>query len=135
MEWYYIAGLSVAAFVVLLALYSLITILLKRADNDRLATAKERANVQYFHSSNGYSLAYRLTFPSPSSTFPARPHPIVIPNGLAATLVMTNKIQEELSDAGFVVLSFDRPGVGFSKLGNSSPRRLPTVDACIQGME
>jgi len=70
-----------------------------------------------------HRLAYRLTI--------GNSVPIVIPNGLGATLVTLGMLQDELTKAGFTVLTFDRPGVGFSP----EPQRHPTVDDCIEDMK
>lgn len=39
---------------------------------------------------------------------------ICIPNGLGATIVILSKMQDQLVDRGFAILTFDRLGVGFS---------------------
>ena len=40
--------------------------------------------------------------------------PVVIPNGLGATLITISRLHERLSELGFPVLSYDRAGVGLS---------------------
>ncbi len=81
----------------------------------------------------GYSLAVRLSQPSGSSKDAARSLPILIANGLGATLCTIGAIQDALTDAGFTVLSYDRVGVGLS---DASPTgRAPTVDECMADTE
>lgn len=57
-----------------------------------------------------YKLMVRLTKPTTNSTKP----PVIFPGGLAANLTAMAKHQDMLTDRGFIVVNFDRFGVGFS---------------------
>lgn len=58
-----------------------------------------------------YRMCIRYTEPSVKDN--GKP-PIVVPNGLGATLALGSRMHESLVDRGYRVLSFDRLGVGFS---------------------
>jgi pimeloyl-ACP methyl ester carboxylesterase len=62
-----------------------------------------------------YKIAVRLTFPSTNAGYP----PVIFPQGLAATMMATMKIQEYLEAAGFASVNFDRFGVGLSDANNT----------------
>lgn len=86
----------------------------------------------------GHRIAIRFTRPATASSLP----PIVIPNGLAANVLLTGATHDRLVAAGFSVLSFDRRGVGFSEPrmpnphGGGADRFFPaqTVDECVDEM-
>ena len=59
-----------------------------------------------------YKIAVRLTFPSKNAGYP----PVIFPQGLAATMMATMKIQEYLEAAGFASVNFDRFGFFLSVL-------------------
>lgn len=58
--------------------------------------------------------------------------PIVIPNGLAATMLLTGNSHDRLVAAGFTVLSFDRRGVGYSERCRDGSFTPQTVDECVE---
>lgn len=74
---------------------------------------------------NGCRIVYRLA--QPRSGNPTDLPPVCIPGGLAATMATLGKLEVELVQLGFTVLSFDRAGVGFSGKSDSSP----SVEECV----
>lgn len=68
---------------------------------------------------NPYKLMVRLTKPAESSL--AKP-PVIFPGGLAANLTAMAKHQDLLTERGFLVVNFDRYGVGFS---DENPHGIP----------
>lgn len=58
----------------------------------------------------------------------AKRFPIIIPNGLAATMATIGTMHDDLVKAGFTVCSFDRLGVGMSDENKGDP---PTVEECV----
>ena len=64
--------------------------------------------------SGGKSYRVCVRFTEPSGNTNDNKPPIVIPNGLGATLALGAKMHDDLVECGYRVLSYDRFGVGFS---------------------
>ncbi len=64
---------------------------------------------------------------------PSKYPPVCIPNGLGATATLISQMQEKLVEAGFVVLSFDRLGVGLSDENRSG--KSPTAMDLVQELD
>ena len=61
-----------------------------------------------FISVRGHQLAVRVT--RPPAGIKSRTCPVMLPNGLGATMAMLGRMQENLRDEGFTVVSYDRYG-------------------------
>ena len=84
------------------------------------ASRRDRANLlsrQYlqeidkdltFVSVRGHQLAVRVT--RPPAGIKSRTSAVILPNGLGATMAMLGRMQENLRDEGFTVVSYDRYG-------------------------
>jgi pimeloyl-ACP methyl ester carboxylesterase len=79
----------------------------------------------------GHQLAVRITHPPPG--IKPRSCPVCIPNGMAATMAMIGRMQENLRDEGFTVLSYDRYGCGFSD--SNTAGIPPTVEETVADMD
>lgn len=60
----------------------------------------------------------------------AKRFPVIIPNGLAATMGTIGSVHDRLVEAGFTVCSFDRLGVGLSDINMVG--EPPSVDECVE---
>lgn len=78
--------------------------------------------------SGGKSYRLCLRFTEPNSVTNDKP-PIVIPNGLGATLALGARMHDDLVDRGYRVLSYDRYGVGFSEK-NMTGKSPSGADVC-----
>lgn len=88
------------------------------------------ANVNSASAGRPYKLVASFLEPAnPDLSLP----PVVLPNGLGATMVVIRTWQEGLVAKGFRVLSFDRLGVGFSDDNPSG--RPPTAEDIIREMD
>ena len=76
---------------------------------------------------NGHTLVCRFTLP----TRGGKP-PVVIANGLAATMCTIGSLHDGVAALGYPVLSYDRLGVGFSDANTFG--RSPSVDETMEDM-
>ena len=77
---------------------------------------------------NPYRLCLRFTKPTNNTNDNNKP-PIVIPNGLGATLALGARMHDDLVERGYHVLSYDRLGVGFSDK-NMTGKSPSGADVC-----
>eukprot|EP00808_Paulinella_micropora_P005176 g5014.t1 len=138
-----LAFLALWLVLTLSCLGPLLQILFSSCDRAVLRTLPP--GVERLKTPQGYELAVRFTVPSSSQAqheeakqgssskpLPLRSYPVVLANGLGATMGTIGRVHDELVAAGFTVLSYDRLGVGFS-----SPNTLgrpPTVEECVRDM-
>lgn len=85
--------------------------LLCRRRDERACAAASAAHCTTVQCSSGNKLAVRWTVGTRSPDTP-----VVIPNGLGATLVTIGPLHDAVVALGFSCLSYDRAGVGFSAL-------------------
>lgn len=123
-----IAGIAVGGVVCLAFVTHL---LLSWRDSRKLAALRRHPAIAMVRTRAGYELAVRFTKGSSGSESPKQ-LPVIIANGLGATLATIGAIHDALVAAGFTVLSYDRLGVGLS---DANPHgRTPTVDECMADM-
>ncbi len=122
-----ISGWFIALFVVIGL--QLVAALLRFRDRQLMRETKDRlvrsGQLRFVSTRHGHKLAVRYTMPRKDHPCP-RKYPVVIPNGLAATLATIGAIQDALVKEGFSVLSYDRLGVGLSDENKTG--KVPTVE-------
>lgn len=74
-----------------------------------------------------YKVMVRLTRPSSNDSDQSLLPPVILPGGLASNLMTMSRHQDELTKKGFVVVNFDRLGVGLSDPYATSSLRPPSA--------